>query len=110
LAANAEVSSIAWGELVLSIVFILAGAVLLLKGEPQHMLPQKIGATLLVAGALNERLCRWDSALLLELGNASYSIYLIHSFVLAAVRFLPFLHSRASPGVNRRGAIGAVEG
>jgi exopolysaccharide production protein ExoZ len=40
------------------------------------------GAFLVVAGCLNPRICAIHSRLLLELGNASYSIYLVHQFVL----------------------------
>lgn len=43
------------------------------------------GAFLIVAGALNPRICAIQNRPLLELGNASYSIYLIHQFVLAAL-------------------------
>jgi len=43
------------------------------------------GATLLVAGCLHPRICALENRLLLQLGNASYSIYLTHQFVVDAV-------------------------
>ena len=53
------------------------------------------GAFILVAGCLNPRICAIQNRPLLELGNASYSIYLIHQFVLDAlawswIRLIPF--------------------
>jgi exopolysaccharide production protein ExoZ len=43
------------------------------------------GAFILVAGCLNPRICAIRNRPLLELGNASYSIYLTHEFVLEAL-------------------------
>jgi exopolysaccharide production protein ExoZ len=43
------------------------------------------GAFLVVSGCLNPRICAIQNRPLLELGNASYSIYLIHQFVLEAL-------------------------
>ena len=43
------------------------------------------GAFIAVAGCLNPRICAIQNRPLLELGNASYSIYLIHQFVLEAL-------------------------
>ena len=43
------------------------------------------GALLIVAGCLNPRICAVQNRTFLELGNASYSIYLIHEFVLDAL-------------------------
>lgn len=43
------------------------------------------GAFLIIAGCLNPRIRALQSRPLLELGNASYSIYLIHQFVLEAL-------------------------
>jgi exopolysaccharide production protein ExoZ len=43
------------------------------------------GAFLVVAGCLNPKVCAIQNRPLLELGNASYSIYLTHQFVLEAL-------------------------
>jgi exopolysaccharide production protein ExoZ len=43
------------------------------------------GAFLIVAGCLSPRICAIQNRPLLEFGNASYSIYLIHPFVLDAL-------------------------
>ena len=43
------------------------------------------GAFLIIAGSLNPRICAIENRTLLELGNASYSIYLAHQFVLEAL-------------------------
>jgi exopolysaccharide production protein ExoZ len=43
------------------------------------------GAFLVVAGCLNPKICAIQNRPLLELGNASYSIYLTHQFVLGAL-------------------------
>jgi exopolysaccharide production protein ExoZ len=49
---------------------------------------QMAGAALTVIGCLHVRIRAWDSRILLELGNASYSIYLTHLFALGAMRVL----------------------
>jgi exopolysaccharide production protein ExoZ len=43
------------------------------------------GAFVTIAGCLNTRICAVENRSLLELGNASYSIYLVHQFVLEAL-------------------------
>jgi exopolysaccharide production protein ExoZ len=43
------------------------------------------GAFLVIAGCLNPKICAIQNRPLLELGNASYSIYLAHQFVLEAL-------------------------
>jgi exopolysaccharide production protein ExoZ len=43
------------------------------------------GAALIVAGSLQPRICALENRLLLQLGNASYSLYLTHQFVIDAV-------------------------
>jgi len=43
------------------------------------------GAVLILAGSLHPRICALESRLLLQLGNASYSLYLTHQFVIDAV-------------------------
>jgi exopolysaccharide production protein ExoZ len=54
-----------------------------------------LGASLVVAGCLNQRIRGWNIRPLLALGDASYSIYLTHLFGLAALkvfwlRWVPF--------------------
>jgi exopolysaccharide production protein ExoZ len=49
---------------------------------------QMIGAVLVICGCLHPVICRFKSTLLLALGNASYSIYLTHLFILAALRVI----------------------
>lgn len=77
-----------------------------LRGEPRDSLPYSLflivlggyciggshprlmilgGAFLIVAGCLNPRIRALQSRPLLALGNASYSIYLVHQFVLEAL-------------------------
>jgi exopolysaccharide production protein ExoZ len=46
------------------------------------------GSALIVAGSLSIRVMELKSRLLLELGNASYSIYLTHLFTLGGLRVL----------------------
>lgn len=43
------------------------------------------GAALILAGSLHPRICAIENQLLLQLGNASYSLYLTHQFVIDAV-------------------------
>jgi exopolysaccharide production protein ExoZ len=47
---------------------------------------QMVGATLTVIGCMHAWIRAWDSRFLLEMGNASYSIYLTHLFTLGAMR------------------------
>lgn len=61
---------------------IAAGAALLTFGSPMSLL---IGATLIVGGSLTPWMQRIKCRLLLEIGNASYSIYLSHLFTLDAL-------------------------
>jgi exopolysaccharide production protein ExoZ len=77
-----------------------------LRGPPRDSLPQSLflivfgfyclgslgsqlpvlgGAFLIVAGCLHPKICAIQNRPLLELGNASYSIYLTHQFVLEAL-------------------------
>jgi exopolysaccharide production protein ExoZ len=72
-----------------ALVCAVMGAILLCKGVPLHGWSQKVGAVLLVAGCLNLIVCHSENRALMQLGNASYSIYLIHPFVLAALKLLP---------------------
>jgi exopolysaccharide production protein ExoZ len=51
-----------------------------------------VGAALIVSGALNERLLKVHSSVGLMLGNASYSIYLLHAFPLAVMHKLKVPH------------------
>jgi len=72
-----------------AVVCAVAGVILLFKGVPLHGWSQKAGAVLLVAGCLNLVVLHGENGALMQLGNASYSIYLIHPFVLAALKLLP---------------------
>jgi exopolysaccharide production protein ExoZ len=78
------------GELRLS--FALSACAILIGfyvlGTVNPRLTMAVGAGLLVLGCLNERICAFKSSTLLELGNASYSIYLTHLFALGALRVL----------------------
>ena len=66
-----------------SVFLILFGCYCL--GGPHSRFTILGGAFLLVAGCLNPRICALQSRPLLALGNASYSIYLMHQFVLEAL-------------------------
>jgi exopolysaccharide production protein ExoZ len=69
-------------RLSLSLILILVGFwMLALRSSYSHL----IGASIIVIGSLSPVICRVKSRLLLELGNASYSIYLTHMFVLDAM-------------------------
>jgi exopolysaccharide production protein ExoZ len=68
-------------------------AVLFGWGEPLlgYDTSKLLGSTLVVAGCLHPSIAKMKSALLLALGDASYSIYLTHLFTLAALRVV-WLH------------------
>lgn len=66
------------------IAMMWVGALLLVK--PDSQIDLIVGALLLVAGALEPRIRDINNRLLLELGNASYSIYLTHLFALGILR------------------------
>jgi exopolysaccharide production protein ExoZ len=74
---------------VAALVCVVVGAILLCKGAPLHGWSQKAGAVLMVAGCLSFTAFHGENKALMQLGNASYSIYLIHPFVLAALKLLP---------------------
>jgi len=76
--------------LVASAVAIGAGSCLLvMRNEPPLMgYSQMLGALLVVAGCLHPAIAMLRSRLLLALGNASYSIYLTHIFILGALRMV----------------------
>jgi exopolysaccharide production protein ExoZ len=61
-----------------------------------------VGATLTVIGCLCAWIRSWDSRILLELGNASYSIYLTHLFALGGLRVI---WARLMPQVSMQYAI-----
>jgi exopolysaccharide production protein ExoZ len=69
-------------------LLIGAGFVLLFlrDREPLGTSTQIIGAILVVVGALDARFASWHNALLLALGDSSYSLYLTHIFTLGALR------------------------
>jgi len=83
--------------LLASLLLILFGGYFLGATHPRAVILG--GATLLVAGCLHPRICALENRLLLQLGNASYSIYLTHQFVVDAVaREWPRLVPHASFG------------
>lgn len=85
--------------LVVSLGMVAAGFGLLTQMNSRPCLI--VGATLIVLGALNPRLCEMRSRPLLELGNASYSIYLTHLFTLGILRVV---WMRFIPGISAAGA------
>ena len=70
--------------LVASLFAIAAGFFLL--SRPDSTISVIAGATIIVYGSLHPRILAWQNRPLLELGNASYSIYLSHLFALGALR------------------------
>jgi exopolysaccharide production protein ExoZ len=75
-------------NLVLSLLAIAVGLFLLFRWNqpPFRGKTQMLGSLLVVVGCLHPMLCTWKNRLFLELGDASYSIYLTHPFVLAVLR------------------------
>ena len=83
-----------------SLVLLVAGfAGLTLRDHPPlGVFTQMAGAALMVVGALNSTLARWQCAPLRALGDSSYSLYLTHLFALGVLRviwgrFLPPIES-----------------
>jgi exopolysaccharide production protein ExoZ len=64
-------------------VALAHGAALLALRDTWGIVPQVIGAGLVVFGALH---FDWKNRLLLVLGDASYSVYLTHLFTLGVLR------------------------
>lgn len=79
-----------WLPVEVSVVMLFAGgAFLVLRDEPPFGgFNQIVGASLVVAGALNKRFYSWRSAVLLAVGDSSYSLYLTHIFTLGLLRLL----------------------
>lgn len=75
---------------VLSVVMLLAGFAMLVARDspPLGVLTQIIGATLVVPGALDQRLLGWQYGVLRALGDSSYSLSLTHIFAFGAFRVL----------------------
>jgi exopolysaccharide production protein ExoZ len=68
-------------------VFAMGLAVLIANGMLAESLYLKtLGATLIVAGCLNERLLNWKNPYLKIVGDSTYSIYLSHLFTLGLLR------------------------
>jgi exopolysaccharide production protein ExoZ len=67
-----------------SVAMIVLGFWLLMHIDSRWSLT--FGALLVVAGAMNSRICGVHNRLLMELGNASYSIYLTHIFMFGTLR------------------------
>lgn len=74
--------------LTVSLLAIGTGMFLLFPPEEASLFGHShlVGATLVVAGCLHPAIRGIKNRLFLSLGNASYSIYLTHLFVLAALR------------------------
>ena len=79
-----------WLPVEVSVVMLFAGgAFLVLRDEPPFGgFNQIVGASLVVAGALNKRFYAWRSAVLLAVGDSSYSLYLTHIFTLGLLRLV----------------------
>jgi exopolysaccharide production protein ExoZ len=86
--------------LAVSVTMMTVGGYLLAQVESRPSLI--VGATLVVMGALNQKFRASNNRLLLELGNASYSIYLTHLFTLGALR-VPWM--RFIPNMSQGSAI-----
>ncbi len=74
----------------LAILFLTVGWFLLFRWNQPPLLgfTQMAGALLVILGCLQRRVRMVESTILLVIGNWSYSIYLTHLFVLAALRIL----------------------
>ena len=69
------------------LLMAIGSAMLVLRDTPPlGSGTQIIGATLVVAGALDPAFGRWQSRTLRALGDSSYSLYLTHVFTLGALR------------------------
>jgi len=70
----------------------IGSALLLILGlyglTSQHLLIVMLGAIIVVAGSLHPKICFINCRPLLALGNASYSVFLTHQLVLAAVAWV----------------------
>ena len=88
--AHAWISGATEPRFAWSIGAMLVGTALLLMpgSELFKQYAHLAGASLLVWGALSERILQLRSPVLLILGDASYSIYLTHIFTLGACRWL----------------------
>ena len=82
-----------------SIIASLTGAALLMPQNAPALgvYTPLAGAGLMVYGSLNGRWLSWRNALLLTLGDASYSIYLTHVFTLGVCRSV---WAKIHPGTN----------
>jgi exopolysaccharide production protein ExoZ len=73
----------AWSPLSLILIAIALGFYAM--GSRHLGLVNMAGAFILFAGCLHPKICAIQNRPLMELGNASYSIYLIHQFALEAL-------------------------
>jgi exopolysaccharide production protein ExoZ len=82
--------------LLFSILLIIFGLALLFNQSSTTYFDthRLLGSILLFYGSLNERFLNWENKVLLEVGNASYSIYLSHILTVPVVYNLlnPYLH------------------
>jgi exopolysaccharide production protein ExoZ len=70
----------------LSIAAVVAGTVfIVIRGHNGPVVIRVAGIGLLIAGCLHPRICAWKSDLLMKMGDASYSTYLSHPFILIAM-------------------------
>jgi len=81
--AHAWMRAGSWAWLPLSLLFIAFGFYAI--GSRNSVFVTMSGAFIIFAGCLHPKICALQNRPLMELGNASYSIYLIHQFVLEAL-------------------------
>jgi exopolysaccharide production protein ExoZ len=72
-----------WSGLPQSLLFIAFGFYAIGKAHPLFVTMS--GSFIIFAGCLHPKICAIQNRPLMELGNASYSLYLIHQFVLEAL-------------------------
>jgi exopolysaccharide production protein ExoZ len=81
--AHAWLRAGSWAWLPQSLLFIAFGFYVIRPGQSE--LVTMGGAFIIFAGCLHPRICAIQNRPLMELGDASYSLYLIHQFVLDAL-------------------------
>jgi exopolysaccharide production protein ExoZ len=84
--AHAWLRAGSWSVLPLSLLFIVFGFYAI--GAEHSRIVTMGGAFIIFAGCLHPRICAIQNRPLMELGNASYSLYLIHQFVLDACAWI----------------------
>jgi exopolysaccharide production protein ExoZ len=81
--AHAWLRAGSWAWLPQSLLFIAFGFYAIGPGHSEFVTMG--GAFIIFAGCLHPKICAIQNRPLMELGNASYSLYLIHQFVLDAL-------------------------